>query len=758
MTDQLATLAALTSGRDTWNTSAAELPGRSLVALKLADGPHGLRRPRRNANPMDLDATIAATCFPPACGLAAAWNPELTRRVGEALGREARALDVDVLLGPGMNIKRSPLGGRNFEYFSEDPTLTAVLAAAMVESIQSVGVGACIKHFAVNNQETDRLRVSAEVDERALREVYLAAFEHVVRTARPWMVMSSYNRVNGTPASENEWLLTTVLREEWGFDGVVVSDWGAIRNRVAAVAAGNDLEMPPSGTDDEIVAAVESGALAAGVLDHVADRFALLQQRVRAGLPPRADHADDPGDADLTALRAANHDIALAAARECAVLLKNESGALPIDASAAGIAVVGELARTPRYQGGGSSHVTPTNLRAALDALQERLGDRVQFAPGYALDGAGTPALADDAAALAASADITVVFAGLPDSAESEGFDRTAIELPADQIAVIEAVAAVARRVVVVLSNGGVVATNGWGDRVDAILETWLLGQAGGDAVTELLLGDHSPSGRLAETIPLRLADHPSHLTFPGRDGSVVYGESVFVGYRHFDTLDVPVQYPFGHGLTYSAFEYGDLVVESARADADPAGGWRVAFTVANIGDRAAAEVAQMYIGKIEAAPSRPTRALRGFAKVAVEPGGSVRVELPVTSRDLSIWDVRNQRWALDPGDYTIAVGASSRDVRLTATISTSGDGFRPELTAVATVGEWLDDPIGGPVLRAFVQERVGFDLDQLDPTMRAMADSMPLISLRTFGMGLDAGTIEGLVADAAAARTQVSR
>lgn len=746
----LAALAALTSGSDTWNTSAAELPGRSIGRLMLADGPHGLRRQRQTGAQVSLDDSIPATCFPPACGLAASWNPDLVRRVGQGLGREARALGVDVVLGPGMNIKRSPLGGRNFEYFSEDPTLTAHLAAALVEGVQSTGVGACVKHFAVNNQETDRMRVSAEVDERALREVYLAAFEHVVRRARPWMVMSSYNRVNGTPTSESGWLLTTLLRDEWGFDGVVVSDWGAIRNRVAAVAAGNDLEMPPSGTDAEIEAAVDDGTLDIAVLERVADHLELLQQRTRAGLAAHRSGDEILADELLAPLRSANHQLALEAARESAVLLKNDDAVLPIAADVGRLAVIGELARTPRFQGGGSSHVTPTELRSALDALGDRLGERISFAPGYALDGSGDAALADEAVAAARDADVAVVFAGLPEAAESEGFDRSSISLPVDQLALIARVREAAARVVVVLSNGGVIGTADWSDQADAVLETWLLGQAGGDAIAELLLGDHSPSGRLAETIPRRLADHPSYLTFPGRDGVVTYGESVYVGYRHFDTLDVPVAFPFGHGLTYTTFEYTDLVV-SPPGDGDDE--WTARFTVANTGDRAAAEVAQLYVGKVENAPSRPVRVLRGFAKLALEPGESAAVELPLTARDLSVWDVRNQRWTLDAGDYTVSIGASSRDIRLSATFCSPGDGFHPVLTPGSTVGDWLADPWGGPVLRRFTLDKVGFDLARLDPVLLQMASSMPLIGMRTFAIGITAEVIDTLVAEAAAAR-----
>ncbi|MEU4743888.1 glycoside hydrolase family 3 N-terminal domain-containing protein, partial [Actinosynnema sp. NPDC023658] len=622
-TAPLALKASLTSGSDTWHSTGA--PGLVRPFL-LADGPHGVRRQGEDGDALGIGNSVPATCFPPAVALGSTWDTALVRRVGEALGREAAALEVDVILGPGMNIKRSPLGGRNFEYLSEDPHLTGRLAAAYVEGLQSTGTGACVKHFAVNNQETDRMRVSAEVDERALREVYLRAFEHVVRTARPAMVMSAYNSVNGVPASENPWLLTGVLREDWGFDGVVVSDWGAVNDRVAALRAGLDLEMPPTGTDEEVVAAVERGELDESVLDAVVDRLRLLESRIGAARPPA-------GEEELAAIRRDNAALAREAAAGAAVLLTND-GVLPLDQSALGtVAVIGELARTPRFQGGGSSRIVPTEVSSALDALTARLGaDAVRFAPGCTADGAADEASALAAVEAARDAGVAVLFLGLPEHAESEGFDRTTIDLPADQLSLLERVAAVARRVVVVLSNGGVVSVAGWQHHANAVLEGWLLGQGGGDATADLLLGHRAPSGRLAETIPLRLADHPSHLTFPGSDGISVYGESVHVGYRHFDALDRPVAFPFGHGLTYTRFEYSDLRVTEVAENA-----WEVAFRVTNTGDRAGQEVAQLYVGPAEHRPTRPRSELRGFAKVDLRPGESATVTLPLADADSTV-------------------------------------------------------------------------------------------------------------------------
>ncbi|MCC8242713.1 glycoside hydrolase family 3 C-terminal domain-containing protein [Saccharothrix luteola] len=737
----LALKASLTSGSDTWHSTGAPGLVRSFL---LADGPHGVRRQGEGGDALGIGTSVPATCFPPAVALGSTWDPELVRRVGEALGREAAALEVDVLLGPGMNIKRSPLGGRNFEYLSEDPHLTGRLAAAYVEGVQSSGVGACVKHFAVNNQETDRMRVSAEVDQRALREVYLRPFEHVVRIARPAVVMSAYNSINGVPASENPWLLTRVLREEWGFDGVVVSDWGAVNDRVAALRAGLDLEMPPTGTDAEVVAAVERGELDESVLDAVVDRLRRLEERVGAA---RARATEE----ELAAIRRDNAELAREAAARAAVLLTND-GVLPLDPSSPDtVAVIGELARTPRFQGGGSSRIVPTELSSALDALTRRLG-AVRFAPGYTADGVADEALVLAAVEAARDAQVAVVFLGLPEHAESEGFDRTTIDLPADQVGLLERVAAVAPRVVVVLSNGGVVSVAQWQHHANAVLEGWLLGQGAGAATADLLLGDRSPSGRLAETIPLRLSDHPSYLTFPGADGISVYGESAFVGYRHFDTLGRPVAFPFGHGLTYTRFEYSDLQVTEVAENA-----WEVTFSVANTGQRAGQEVAQLYAGVVEPHPTRPRSELRGFAKVDLRPGETTTVTLPLTAADLRTWDVRGQRWALAAGEYAVRVGASSQDVRLEATVHSDGDRVLVPLTAQSTIAEWRADPAGREVLAALLgQTALGATRSSVAPELVRMFLSIPLDKLRSFGLGVTAETVAKLVAEARAGQEQL--
>ncbi|MFL1431035.1 MULTISPECIES: glycoside hydrolase family 3 C-terminal domain-containing protein [unclassified Nocardiopsis] len=720
----LAAKASATSGSDTWHTTAVDGVLRS---LHLSDGPHGLRVQPEEGDHLGIGHSLPATCFPPAVALGATWNPALVHRVGSALGAEASAAGVDVVLGPGMNIKRSPLCGRNFEYVSEDPHVTARIAAALVEGLQSQGVGACVKHFAVNNQETDRMRVSAEVDERTLREIYLPAFEEVIRTTEPAMVMCSYNRVNGVHASRDPWLLTDLLRGEWGYEGAVVSDWGAVVDRVDSVRAGLDLEMPPSGTDAEIAAAVERGDLDESVLDTVVERLRRLQERVST------DTSRSPG-------HEAHDALAREAAREALVLLKNERGALPLDRERP-VAVIGEFARSPRYQGGGSSHVVPTRVHSALDALNAAMPGRVAFAPGFTLDGAPAPALVEEAVAAARAAGTAVLFLGLPDAAESEGYDRDHIDLPADQTALLARVREAAERVVVVLSNGGVVATSPWEDDADAVLEGWLLGQAGGAATADVLTGVVSPSGRLTETIPLRLSDHGSYLHFPGGQGTCSYGEGVYVGYRYFDTLDRPVAHPFGHGLTYTEFAYSGLEVTATGENS-----WTVAFTVTNTGDRAAAEVAQLYTGVVRDRPDRPRRELRGFAKVFLEPGEAERVELALTGRDLSTWDAGHHRWSLAAGTYTVEVGASSRDIRLTGEVESPGDRFLPPLTGRSTIAEWRAHPIAGPVV-AELMDGVP-ELREVPEELLRMAAQVPLITLRTFGMGVTAEVVDLLVAD----------
>jgi len=681
--------ASLTSGESFWRTKAVG----DIPSVMLTDGPHGLRKQREGGDHLGIGDSVPATCFPPAVALGSSWDVELVERVGTALGVESSIEDVAVLLGPGINIKRSPLCGRNFEYLSEDPIVSGVLGAALVRGIQSQGVGASLKHFAANNQEDDRMRSSSDVDPRPLREIYLRGFQRVVEDAQPHTVMCSYNRINGVFASENRWLLTDVLRDEWGFQGLVVSDWGAVSDRVAALRAGLDLEMPGNAglSDAAVVASVADGSLDESVLDASAARVAELATRWAD-----TERVEGPLDVD------AHHALAREAAGRSIVLLKNDVPAsddrplLPLAADRS-IAVIGAFAEKPRYQGAGSSMIRPTRLDDALTAIRAVARD-VAYAPGFSLaaevDADESSRLRDEAVAAASTADVAVIFAGLPARLESEGYDRDDIDLPADQLAVIDAVVAANPRTVVVLSNGGVV-TLPFSRTVPAIVEGWLLGQAGGSATADVLFGAVNPSGKLTETVPLRLEDTPAFLNFPGEEGHVRYGEGLFVGYRWYDARRMEVEYPFGHGLSYTTFSYGD-----ASASVTASGDIEVRVTVTNTGERSGREVVQVYTSLAGSHVQRPPRELKGFGVIELEPGASGEVAVTVRREDLAYWDVRADRWVVEGGEYTIEVGASSRDLRATVAAAIDGDEVRLPLTRESSLGEVLAHPVAGPMVQ----------------------------------------------------------
>ena len=680
--------AALLDGSDRWHTEPIERLG--IPAVMTADGPHGLRKQSPEAALDDLNQSYPATCFPPAVSLASTWDRALVHRVGAALGDECRAEQVSILLGPGVNMKRSPLCGRNFEYYSEDPFLAGELASAFVLGVQSRGVGTSLKHFAANSQETLRRYVSAEIDERTLREIYLPAFERVVKTADPWTLMCSYNKVNGVYSAENRWLLTQVLRDEWGFRGLVMSDWDAVNIREHGVAAGLDLEMPTSfGVGAQrIVDAVLAGTLSEADVDLSARRVLELVNRSLPALAP-----GQTCDAD------AHHALAREAATRSAVLLKNDGGLLPLSRSGGTVAVIGELARTPRYQGAGSSQVTPTRLDDALGALRTALAGarEVTFAAGYIIESERPdPGLVAEAVAQASAADVVVLFLGLPPSYESEGYDRAHMDLPPAQVALLEAVAAANPDVVVVLANGAAVSMP-WQGAARALLEGWLLGQAGGSAVVDLLLGGANPSGKLAETLPLAYAHNPTIGTFPGEHGKVRYGEGLLIGYRWYDAHGLDVAYPFGHGLSYTTFEYSDASV--AVHDAGQQTTVEVSLTVINTGALAGRETVQVYVTDPECTVFRPEQELKGFAIVNLEPGQSERVGVILDARAFSYWNVALGTWAIEGGEFGVRIGASSRDIRAVRTIELAGtlvEPLSPELPTAA----WLDHPVAGPRLR----------------------------------------------------------
>ncbi len=725
--------AALSIGSDFWHTAPVERLG--VPAVMLSDGPHGLRAQLGESDHLGLSASVAATCFPTAAGLGSSWDPELFRTVGAALAREARRWGVSVVLGPGVNIKRSPLCGRNFEYVSEDPYLAGQLATAMVQGTQALGVGTSLKHYAANNQEHDRLRVSAEVDPRTLREIYLPAFEAVVKGAQPWTVMCAYNKLNGTYASEHRWLLTEVLREEWGFEGLVVSDWGAVHDRVAAVAAGLDLEMPPNlgVSDAAVAAAVRDGSLPEVVLDDTVRRVLRLVNQAQPALAEGGGYDE-----------AEHHALARRAATDAAVLLKNDGGVLPLrPAPGSTVAVIGAFAEQPRYQGAGSSQVNPTRLDVPLTELRAGLdGVEVTYCPGFVVDARSEDeALVRDAVDAARSADHVVVFLGLPAAAESEGFDRADMDLPANQLSLLEALARVHDRLVVVLANGSVVRTSTWQDRVAGILECWLGGQAAGGAVADLLTGVANPSGKLAETVPIRLQDNSAFLNFPGDPGVVRYGEGIFVGYRGHDKAEQQVSFPFGFGLSYTTFSVGGLQLETAGGVERDDLRVTVRTTVTNRGSVAGAEVVQVYVGDRESSVARPVRELKGFAKVFLQPGESREVALTLDQRAFAFWSERLGRWAVEAGDFEVAVGTSSRDLPLRAVVTLDAPSIAPPLSQDSTLHEWLADDTGRGLLTSN-----GTPALLKDEELVRVVGTMPMATLAAFRMGFDQATLDHLV------------
>lgn len=644
--------AALCSGQDFWFSKGIARLG--IPALMLTDGPHGLRK-QAQAGSVNFNS-VPATCFPTAAATANSWDRDLLREIGVALGEECRQEGVAVLLGPGVNIKRSPLCGRNFEYFSEDPLLAGELAAAWIEGVQSQGIGTSLKHFAVNNQEHLRNTINTVVDARTLREIYLAGFERAVKQARPWTVMAAYNRVNGAYCSEHPQLLDGILRGEWGYDGVVVSDWGACNDRMEGLRAGLDLEMPSSGgvNDAEIVAAVRAGRLDGAVLDRAVERLLKLILRAQGHGAANAGYRYDAQ---------AHHRLARRAAAESMVLLRNENDLLPLRPGAR-IAVIGEFARQPRYQGTGSSQITPLQLEAALDHLAQS-ADCV-YAAGYSAAETPDEALIEAACAAARAAETAVIFAGLPSIYESEGFDRRHLQLPASHIALIERVAAVNPNTVVVLANGAPV-TMPWAGRVRAILGTFLAGQAGGGAVADVLFGRVNPSGKLAETYPLRLEDTPAFRYFPGGPETVEYREALYVGYRYYDSAAVPVLFPFGHGLSYTTFDYGEIALSAAIiAETQPL---QVTIAVRNTGTVAGAEVVQLYVRPVAPTAYRPAKELKEFAKVWLQPGEERTLAFDLDRRSFAHYDAAAGDWRVEGGDYDILIGASSADIRARATV-----------------------------------------------------------------------------------------
>lgn len=645
--------AALCSGADFWHTKPVER--LDIPQIMVSDGPHGLRKNREGAqNPNEA---IEAVCFPSASALACSFDRGLLKELGKALGEECRAENVSVILGPGCNIKRSPLCGRNFEYFSEDPYLASQMAEAHITGVQSMGVGTSLKHFAANNQESRRMSVSANIDERTLHEIYLAAFESVVKNAKPWTVMCSYNKINGEYSSQNKLLLTDILRDDWGFGGLVMSDWGAVDDRAKAIRAGLDLEMPASmgKNDAAIVKAVESGELSEEELDNCVRRVLELIQRGSEEKPQVVWDKDR------------HHKLAAKIAENCAVLLKNDGDILPLKEGEK-VAFVGAFAEKPRYQGGGSSHINSYKTVSAVQAASDIAG--VTYARGFNMGNEADEALENEALEAAKNADKVVIFAGLPDTFESEGFDRKHMRMPECQLRLIEKLSEVNENIVVLLHNGSPVEMP-FIEKIKGLIEMYLGGQAVGEAEIALLYGRANPSGKLAETFPQKLADNPSYLNFPGEGDDVNYAEGVFVGYRYYDKKQIKPLFPFGYGMSYTQFEYSDLRISAHEVSEGKS--FTAELTVKNIGSRDGAETVQLYIAPTEASVIRPEKELKGFEKVFLKAGESKRIAFRLDQSAFAYWSVKLHKWFAESGRYEVLIGASSADIRLSDEVSFNG-------------------------------------------------------------------------------------
>lgn len=723
--------AGMCSGLDFWHLKGVERLG--IPSVMVSDGPHGLRKQDEAADHLGINDSIKAVCFPPAVLSACSFDRELMRTFGDAIGKEAQANDLSVVLGPAVNIKRSPLCGRNFEYYSEDPYLAGETAAAFIDGVQAHHVGTSIKHFAANNQEFNRMSCSSNVDERTLREIYLPAFETAVKKSQPYTVMCSYNRLNGTFASENPWLLTKVLRDEWGFEGYVMSDWGAVNDRVAGLKAGLELEMPSSNgiNDQEILQAVKDGTLDEAVLNQAVERLLrIIFQYV--------DHREEQ---EFT--MDDDHKLAKRIAEESMVLLKNES-VLPLSKEEK-IVLIGEFAAKPRFQGGGSSHINSYKVSSILDAVSDQTN--VTYVKGFCADqDIYEETLAKEAIEAAKNADKVVIFAGLPDRFESEGYDRTHMRLPDCQNRLIEEILSVQSEVVIVLHNGSPVEMP-WLPKVKGLLEAYLGGQAVGEALENILFGKVNPSGKLAETLPYKLSDNPSYLTF-GDGENVSYNEGIFVGYRYYDKKEMPVAFPFGFGLSYTTFAYSNLTVsQSEISDNDTI---TVTVDVTNTGNVEGKEIIQLYIHDLTGAAQRPLKELKGYDKVSLKPGETKTAFFTLDYRSFAWYNTNLQDWYAKTGDYEILIGASSRDIRLTKKIHMNTAKKLPlNIHMNTTLGELLSDERTIPFGLEFKSHMDAFfgapDIPDIDSSSsreaisdamnNAMIASMPLRNVMTFGL-----------------------
>lgn len=734
--------ASLCSGRDFWNTKAVERLG--IPSVMLSDGPHGLRKQESEGDHLGLNESIPAVCFPAGCAIASSWDRKVAKLLGQTLANECQAENVSTILGPAMNIKRSPLCGRNFEYLSEDPLLSSDMASAYVQAVQSKNVATSPKHFMANNQEFHRMTSDSIMDDRTMREIYLASFEKMVKEAKPWTMMGAYNKLNGTYLCENKLILTDILRDEWDFEGYVMTDWGAMNDRVDGLIAGCELEMPAMSdrTDKEIVAAVESGKLDQSILDQAVERFLTV-------IFNYVDNRDESAVFD----READHKVAQHLAEESSILLKNQDAILPLKKEQK-VAFIGQYAQEPRYQGGGSSHINSFKVDSALEAAKDL---SVSYVRGYddSLDVA-VENLEEQALELAQQSDVAVLFIGLPDRYESEGYDRKHMQLPANQVELLEKISQVQENLVVVLHNGSAIEMP-WIDKVKGLLEVYLGGQAVGQATVNLLYGEVNPSGRLAETFPLRLQDTPSYLDYGGENDKSYYREGVFVGYRYYSSKEMPVLFPFGHGLSYTQFSYGQL--ELSQTELTDADTLAVTVRVTNTGICYGKEVVQVYVAAPNSKIIRPSLELRAFDKIGLEPGESKTVTVELDKRAFAYWDMDRQDWTVEEGDYTIIIGRSAEEKILEASVHVApAQPTRKVFHLNSTIGEILADKHASPIFEQMMGSAMGGNAEaqqvadsQSDAVsaemMQAMMEGMPIRQLLSFVPGIEKSMLEGLVA-----------
>ena len=741
--------AGLCSGEDFWHTKGIERLG--IPSVMVSDGPHGLRKQEDEADHLGINDSIKAVCFPAGCATASSFDRDLLEELGEIIGNECQAENISTILGPAMNIKRSPLCGRNFEYYSEDPLVSSEMASAFVRGVQSKSVGTSPKHFMANNQEYHRMTSSSEMDERTMREIYLASFENMVKKEKPWTIMNSYNKLNGTYLCENKEMLSDILRDEWGFDGYVMTDWGAMNERVEALKAGCNLEMPASGgkTDKEIVDAVRSGKLDEAVLDKRCEEFLNIIFRY-------IENRDETVVFD----REQDHEKARHIEEECIVLLKNEDNILPLTPEQK-TAFIGKYAAAPRFQGGGSSHINSFKTESALDALDTADGikkENIIYAQGYDdLEDKTDEELLREAVEAAKSAETAIIFAGLPDSFESEGYDRTHMRMPQCQITLIEEVAKAQPNTVVVLHNGAPVEMP-WIDKVKAVVEVYLGGQAVGGATVNILYGNTNPSGHLAETFPIRVQDTPCYLTYGGEHDKSVYSEGVFVGYRYYASKEMNVLFPFGHGLSYTTFSYSNLTVEKKRIRESET--LRVSVDVTNTGNRFGKEVVQLYVAPKNSTVIRPVRELRAFEKTGIAPGETKTVTFLLDSRAYAYWSTEIHGWHVESGEYEVQVGKNAQDIILSRTVYVESEHMIPKVfTLNTTMGEILADPKGKAVFEQAMSGMAGSDAQEAEAQalegdgeaisaemMAAMMEAMPLRQMISFVPGVTKEALTALV------------